>query len=111
LIFIVRIRPYHAVVRRLRAPYYGQTDMSEAIGLAVPEEPVDEVLVSTSIRLTKTVMDRVRAHADLTGVPATALMRQWITDRLDAPQGKAVVTVSDLEQFIAAHAHTHTRAG
>ncbi len=86
--------------------YYDQTDMSEAIGQAVPEGPVDEVLVSTSSRLTKTVMDRVRAHADLAGVPATALMRQWITDRLDAAQGQAVVTVSDLEQLIAARART-----
>ncbi len=86
--------------------YYDQTEMSEAIGRSLPEGPVDEVLVSTSIRLTKTVMDRVRAHADLAGVPATALMRQWITDRLDAPQGQAVVTVSDLEQFIAARART-----
>ena len=86
--------------------HYDGTDMSGAIGQAVREDPVDEVLVSTSIRLTKTVMDRVRTHADLAGVPATALMRQWITDRLDAPQGQAVVTVSDLEQFIAARART-----
>ncbi len=59
--------------------YYDNTDMSEAIDESVREEPVDEVLVSTSIRLTKAVMDRVRTHADLAGVPATALMRQWIT--------------------------------
>lgn len=86
--------------------YYDHTDMSEALGQSAPEAPLDEVLVSTSIRLTKTVMDRVRAHADLAGVPATTLMRQWISDGLDALQGQAVVTVSDLEQFIVAPAHT-----
>ena len=96
-----------STVNELRE-YYDNTDMSEAIGQSVAEEPVDDVLVSTSIRLTKTVMDRVRVHADLAGVPATTLMRQWITDRLDVPQGQAVVTVSDLEQFIAARAHTST---
>jgi hypothetical protein len=38
--------------------YYDNTDMSEAIDESVREEPVDEVLVSTSIRLTKAIMDR-----------------------------------------------------
>ncbi|MBA3251645.1 MAG: hypothetical protein H0T66_15385 [Geodermatophilaceae bacterium] len=59
--------------------YCDQPDMSDAIGQAAPEGPADEVLVSTSIRPTKTVRDRVRVHADLAGVPAPALMRQWIT--------------------------------
>jgi hypothetical protein len=38
--------------------YYDNTDMSETIDESVREEPVDEVLVSTSIRLTKAIMDR-----------------------------------------------------
>lgn len=67
--------------------YYDDTDVSEAITGAVREEPVDEVLVSTSIRPTKAVMDRVRAQADQAGVPATTLMRQWIIDRLEGNAG------------------------
>ncbi len=38
--------------------YCDQPDMSDAIGQAAPEGPADEVLVSTSIRLTKAIMDR-----------------------------------------------------
>ena len=85
--------------------YYDNTDMSEAIDEAVPEEPVDEILVSTSIRLPKSLMDRVRTHAAQAGVPATALMRQWILDRLDSAPTDVVVSVADLEQFIASRAH------
>lgn len=85
--------------------FYDTTDMSDAIADAVPAEPVDEVLVSTSIRLGKAVMDRVRAQAEQLGVPATTLMRQWIVDRLDGPPREAVVTVAELEQFIASRSH------
>ena len=85
--------------------YYDNNDMSDVIADATPEDPVEEVLVSTSIRLTKAVMDRVRSRAEEAGVPATTLMRQWIIDRLDGVPGDAVVTVADLEQFIATRSH------
>ena len=64
----------------------------------------DEILVSTWIRLPKPLLDRVRLRAAEAGVPATTMMRQWIIDRLES-QGEAVVSVADLEQFIAQRAH------
>jgi len=33
-------------------------------------------------------------------------MRQWITDRVNGSPGHSVVTVSDLEQFLATRSHT-----
>jgi hypothetical protein len=86
--------------------YYDTTDMSESIRRAKPDtDVVDEVMVSTSIRLPKPLMDRVRAKAEAVGVPATTLMRQWILDRLDADPATAVVAVVDIERFVAEHAH------
>jgi predicted transcriptional regulator len=83
--------------------HYDGTDQSEALERAEPETAADsDVLVSTSIRLPKALMDRVRAYAAETGVPSTTLMRQWITDRLDNQQpATQVISVADLEQFIA----------
>ncbi|MBA3489065.1 MAG: hypothetical protein H0T78_05875 [Longispora sp.] len=87
--------------------YYDNTDMSESIRRARQEtEVVDEVMVSTSIRLPKPLMDRVRIQAEAIGVPATTLMRQWILDRLDADPETAVVAVADIKRFIAEHAYS-----
>jgi hypothetical protein len=92
-------------IERLRA-YYDETDQSEALAHAVPEESVTEVLVFTSIRLPKALMDQVRERAAEAGAPATALMRRWIADRLKLTDNAAqVVSVTELEQFIAARAH------
>lgn len=86
--------------------YYDNADMSESIRNATEDTAVvDEVMVSTSIRLPKSLMDRVRAQATRAGVPATTLMRQWVTDRLDDSQSAAVISVRELERFIAERAH------
>jgi predicted DNA binding CopG/RHH family protein len=86
--------------------HYDNTDMSTALETAFKDEQVtDDILVSTSIRLPKPLLDRVRDRAAEAGIPATTLMRQWIIDRLDDPQRDAVVSVADLEQFIAQRAH------
>jgi predicted DNA binding CopG/RHH family protein len=80
--------------------------MSDAIETATKDERVaDDILISTSMRLPKPLLDRVRERSADSGIPATTLMRQWIIDRLDDPQRDAVVTVADLEQFIAHRAH------
>jgi predicted DNA binding CopG/RHH family protein len=86
--------------------HYDTTDMAAALQTATKQEQVaDEILVSTSIRLPKPLLDRVRDRAVAAGVPATTLMRQWILDRLDAPHQDTVVSVAELEQFIAERAH------
>jgi hypothetical protein len=64
-----------------------------------------EVMVSTSIRLLRSLMQRLRERARAAGIPATTLMRQWVIDRLDAPENEAVVSVADLERFIAERSH------
>lgn len=85
---------------------YENTDMSPALDTATMDEQVtDDILVSTSIRLPKPLLDRVRDRAAEAGIPATTLMRQWIVDRIDDQQSEAVVSVADLEQFIARRAH------
>jgi hypothetical protein len=66
---------------------------SRGLGLTDDAAPID------------VLMDRVRTHAAQAGVPATALMRQWILDRLDSASTDVVVSVADLEQFIASRAH------
>lgn len=69
------------------------------------------MLVSTSIRLPKTLMDAVRARAVAAGVPATTLMRDWITARIDAEDSseQQVVSVADIQQLIAARARSAAR--
>lgn len=91
--------------------YYDATDQSAALAAAEHESGGDvgagEVLVSTSIRLPKSLMDQVRVRADHAGVPATTLMRQWITARInEADPDARVVSVADLEQLIAARGHS-----
>lgn len=88
--------------------HYDNTDMTDALRTATRNDHTldpDEIMVSTSIRLPRSLMQRVREHAERAGVPATALMRQWVLDRLDADAQEAVVSVADLERFIAERAH------
>jgi predicted DNA-binding protein len=87
--------------------YYDATDTSESVERARWDERVvgpDEVMVSTSIRLPRSLMQRVRERAAEAGVPATALMRQWVLDRLEAGEGDEVVPVADLKRLIAERA-------
>ncbi|MFI6574249.1 hypothetical protein ACIBFB_00505 [Nocardiopsis sp. NPDC050513] len=68
------------------ADYYDRHDISEEIadGPLERHEPVpaDQVMIVSSIRLPKPTMDRVREAAVAEGVKPTALMRQWIEERL-----------------------------
>ena len=87
--------------------YYDTTDTAETVERATWDERVvgpDEVMVSTSIRLPRSLMQRVRERAAEAGVPATALMRQWVLDRLEAGEGDEVVPVADLKRLIAERA-------
>ena len=64
--------------------YYDTHDLSGDIKKAkLVTEPPEELLISTSIRLPKPLMDAVRARAAEAGVPYTTLIRQWVLDRLD----------------------------
>jgi predicted DNA binding CopG/RHH family protein len=86
--------------------YYESTDVSEHFEDATLQTDIaSEVLVSTSIRLPQSLMNQVRAQAAELGLPATALIRQWITERAATPTTPAVVSVADLQRFIAERAH------
>ena len=94
-----------AKTKKLR-DYYDATDQSAAFEHAALEtEPADELLVSTSIRLSKATLDRVRAVAQAAGVPVTTLMREWIEARVNGEPTSLVVSVDDLERFISTSAH------
>ncbi|MGH3544495.1 MAG: hypothetical protein ACRDPW_00965 [Mycobacteriales bacterium] len=88
--------------------YYDSTDVSAHMQDAEWVENTidpDEIMVSYAIRLPRPVINRIREIADAAGVPTTTLMRQWITDRLQANPKETVISVSELTHFLAAHAH------
>lgn len=87
--------------------YYDSTDTAEMVERAQPDDRTigpDEVMVSTSIRLPRSLMSRVRERAAQAGVPATTLIRQWVIDRLEGADDD-VVSVADLQRFIAERSH------
>ena len=89
---------------RLR-DYYDTTDVAEHFtDVTLRTDKATEVLVSSSIRLPQSLMNQVRAQAAELGIPATTLMRQWITERATTPTTRAAVSVADLQRFIAEHA-------
>ena len=86
--------------------HYDTTDVAEHFTDAtLRTNKASEVLVSTSIRLPQSLMNEVRAQAAELGIPATTLIRQWVTERASTPSTPAVVSVADLQRFIAEQAH------
>lgn len=85
--------------------HYDAEDQSTAFEDAELIDTVEEVLVSTSIRLSKVTLDRVRSLAQTAGVPATTLMREWIEARASDEPAGLVVDVTDLQKFISTRAH------
>jgi hypothetical protein len=45
----------------------------------------------------------VRTQAAALGIPASTLMRQWVIEKVTTPSPNAVVSVAELERFIAEH--------
>ena len=84
--------------------YYDTTDVANEFADAEMEtRTTDEVMVSTSIRLPQSLVDKVRTQAAALGIPATTLMRQWVIEKVTTPPANAVVSVAELERFIAEH--------
>ena len=89
--------------------HYDHTDQTAALTEATHEASTGPVLVSTSIRLPKSLMDAVRAAA-AAGIPATTLMRDWITARIENDDSSEdVVSVADIQRLIATRAHFAAR--
>lgn len=84
--------------------YYDNTDVAKEFENAELDTTVaNEVMVSTSIRLPQSLVEKVRAQAEKLGIPATALMRQWVIEKATQPTTSAVISVAELQQFIAEH--------
>ncbi|MGQ0626001.1 MAG: hypothetical protein ACT4PP_15315 [Sporichthyaceae bacterium] len=85
--------------------HYDNNEVAENCADATLEtQQADEILVSTSIRLPQSLVNQVREQAAALGIPATTLMRQWVIERAHNPTTAAVVSVSDLQRFIAEQA-------
>lgn len=84
--------------------FYDNADVASEFEAAIPDDTVTtEVMVSTSIRLPQSLVEKVRDQAARLGIPATTLMRQWVIERATRPMVDRVVSVAELQQFIAEH--------
>jgi predicted DNA binding CopG/RHH family protein len=84
--------------------YYDKTDLAGEFGDSeLDTRTTDEVMVSTSIRLPQSLVNKVREQAAALGIPATTLMRQWVIEKATTRPTNAVVSVAELERFIAEH--------
>ncbi|MFJ8476301.1 hypothetical protein [Kitasatospora sp. NPDC094011] len=85
------------------AEHYGMHELTEdEIMTAEPGKQVaaESVMISTSLRLPKPVMDEVRRRARERGVKPTAIMREWIEAAiadLDEPVPLSVITAAVAE--------------
>lgn len=70
-------------LRDLRNYYDNENSVGGEDG-AWETDTEDDPMVTTSIRLPKTLLDWVRAQADDQGVKPTALIRRWIEERNNA---------------------------
>lgn len=87
------------------AAYYDEHDTTAELEQAVPREPVpaDEVMIVTSLRLPKAVMDQVRERAKDRGVKPTALIREWVEAAL--AREDAVVPISVIMAAVGEYQH------
>jgi predicted DNA binding CopG/RHH family protein len=90
-------------LNKIRDHYDNADVANEFADAELDTRTTDEVMVSTSIRLPQSLVDKVRTQAAAMGIPATTLMRQWVIEKATNPPANAVVSVADLERFIAEH--------
>lgn len=86
------------------AEYYGDRDLSEEIGSAdLQRSPGDQVMVVTSLRVPKPLMDRVRDAATDEGLKPSALMRYWIESGLtqyENPPGQGSASLDQWSELM-----------
>lgn len=91
------------------AKWVDEHDFSEEIEQAEPNlDAVENPMITTSLRLPRDVMEGLRKVADERGIKVTALMRDWLEQRLaiDGTGDDDVLTVGDLRRLIATKAHS-----
>jgi hypothetical protein len=87
------------------ATYFDKHDFSAEMeeGKWVTPETETEPMITTSLRLPRSVMDAVRSEANGRGIKPTQLVREWVEERL-ARSGKledVPIPASALLAFIA----------
>ncbi|MGW6918122.1 CopG family antitoxin [Kitasatospora sp. NPDC054939] len=88
------------------AEYYDTHELTEEEIASAEQGPVREaesVMITTSLRLPKPVMDEVRRRARARGVKPTAIMREWIEAAI-ADQ-EASVPLSVITAAVAEYQH------
>jgi hypothetical protein len=81
------------------AAYYDATDTAdEMTDASWDESAAEDPMITTSLRLPKSVLDQVRALAAAEGVKPTALIRRWIELRTAA--GSLPATTRDLRPIL-----------
>ncbi|MBI1759427.1 MAG: hypothetical protein HYR62_09420 [Actinobacteria bacterium] len=93
----------HDEVERLAALYESQDTSADLERAELDGSVVSEPMITTSLRLPKPVMDAIRTAADARGMRATALMREWLEQRLaqQGDTGELMVPVSAVMAFLA----------
>ena len=95
------------------AEHYETHDASTELEGAESEDTTAAVpMVTTSLRLPKPIMDALRAAADSRGVRTTALMREWLEERLarDLDLEDISIPASALLAFVAERSAGRPRA-
>ncbi|MFB7470931.1 CopG family antitoxin [Kitasatospora sp. NPDC056184] len=88
------------------AEFYETHELTEDEIMAaepVDAPPAESVMITTSLRLPKPVMDEVRQRAQARGIRPTAIMREWIEAAV-ADQ-EAVVPLSVITAAVAEYQH------
>ncbi|MFE7560651.1 CopG family antitoxin [Kitasatospora sp. NPDC057500] len=88
------------------AEFYETHELTEDdIMAAEPAEPIptESVMITTSLRLPKPVMDEVRRRAQARGIKPTVIMREWIEAAV-ADQ-EVVVPLSVITAAVAEYQH------
>lgn len=81
--------------------HYDTTDVSDAIDRAQWETDTQpDPMVTTSLRLPKSVLDWVRAEAEAQHVKPTALIRRWIEERRSASSDPVATRLERLEAAV-----------
>lgn len=85
---------------RLRAEF-DTTDQSDAIEHgALVEDGDPDPMVTTSVRLPKSLLDWVRGQADAERIKSTALVRRWIEEKRDRGGQSLAVRLERLENHV-----------
>jgi CopG antitoxin of type II toxin-antitoxin system len=86
------------------AASFDEHDFSEEIENAeLVDQPVTEPVIIVSLRLPKPVMDQVREAAKARGIRSTALVREWVEERLaqNTDIGEITIPASALPALVA----------